>query len=454
MSDLAIEDILDNHLRFSPKNGLIELSNSRMLMFNHAAVGLLRKATIEQVGESVAQMIFARFGYESAINDYRAIDQIFPGLTGQQKLDIGPIMHGWCGLVKVVPEVFRSDPANGTFVFRGRWLNSYEAESHREIFGLSKHPVCYSLTGYGSAWCSQFFGVDLLEIETKCIACGDSHCEWEIRPWNQWGPEANAWKQSLTTTDRSIIADLKRHKNEINKLKRQVDNVVHQQLSEHQIKLQALCHDLNTPLQLAIANLQSGAATRDAKVTKQLAWSLHQAKKMVDRFHKTEQKSEDTSTMTRRPSRISDIVHSSVAMVKEQVVSKQISIDLDICTRAFSFTDPDIARDHVIVNILTNSIKFSHTGSSISISAESINPGQSSIKIADRGVGIPKKILERIRRQKSLSARRGTGGEQGAGHGLSVAKFFLEKLGGRLSIQSVSSSIDPKNSGTLTEIIL
>ncbi len=454
MGDRTIEDILDKHLRFSAKNGLIELSNTRMLMFNHAAVSLLRKATIEQVGQSVAQMIFARFGYESAINDYRAMDQIFPGLTGQQKLNIGPIMHGWCGLVKVVPEVFRSDPEKGMFVFRGRWLNSYEALSHKELFGLSKQPVCYSLTGYGSAWCSQFFGMDLLEIETKCIACGDPYCEWEIRPWNEWGPEADAWKQSLTTTDRSIIADLNHHKNEITKLKRDVDKVVQQHLGEHQIKLRALCHDLNTPLQLAIANLHRRATDTDEKATKQLAWSLCQAKKMVERFHKTEPESRATNNMRRRPVKASDVIHSSVSMVQEQLASKQISIDFELCPNAISFTDPDIARDHVVVNILTNAIKFSHMGSSVSISAESINPGQSSIKVTDHGVGIPKEILGRIRRQKSLSARTGTAGEQGAGHGLSVAKFFLEKLGGRLSIQSVSSSIDPKNSGTIAEVIL
>ncbi len=453
MSHSAIEDILDNHLRFSPKNGLIELSNSRMLMFNHAAFSLLRKATIEQVGQSVAQMIFARFGYESAINDYRAIDQIFPGLTGQEKLDVGPIMHGWCGLVKVVPEVFQSDRTKGMFVFRGRWLNSYEAQSHKELFGLSKHPVCYSLTGYGSAWCSQFFGMDLLEIETKCIACGDPYCEWEIRPWHDWGPEADAWKQSLTTTDRSIIADLKRHKNEISKLKRDVDKVVQQQLGEHQIKIRALCHDLNTPLQLAIANLQKSTTANDEKATKQLAWSLRQAKKMVERFHQAEHEGRANNNMRRRPFSVYDIIHSSVSMVQEQLASKQISIDFDLCANAFSFTDPDIARDHVIVNILTNAIKFSHIGSCISISAKSINPGQSLIKITDYGVGIPKQILARIRRQKKLSPRSGTGGERGAGHGLSVAKFFVEKLGGRLSIQSVSSSMDPKNSGTITKII-
>jgi two-component system sensor histidine kinase SaeS len=175
---------------------------------------------------------------------------------------------------------------------------------------------------------------------------------------------------------------------------------------------------------------------------------------MVERFHQAEHESQAVNNMKRRTSKLSDIIHSSVSMVQEQLASKQISIDLELCANAFSFTDPDIARDHVIVNILTNAIKFSHMGSRVSISAESINPGQSLIKITDHGIGIPKKILERIRRQKSLSARTGTRGEHGAGHGLSVANFFAQKLGGRLSIQSVSSSIDPTNSGTITEIIL
>lgn len=453
MSTKTIENILHENLKFSPTHGLIELSGSRMLMFNHAAVSSLRKATIDQVGQQVAQLIFARFGYESAVNDFKAIDRIFPGLSGEQKLEIGPIMHGWCGLVKVVPEAFESDRDKGLFVFKGRWLNSYEALSHRALFGISKHPVCFSLTGYGSAWCSQFFGMDLLEIERKCVACGDPYCEWEIRPWDAWGPEADDWKKSLTNTDRSIIADLHHHKNEITKLKSNVDEVIKKRLDEQQIKLIALCHDLNTPLQLAMANLQRGLTVSDEKATKQVAWSLNQAQKMVDRFHRSERESQSEKNIKRRAANISEIIHSSISMLQEQLQSKKISIVFNICANAFSFTDPDIARDHVVVNILTNSIKFSHVGSSISISAESINPGQTAIKITDRGVGIPKKILERIRLQKSLSARTGTEGEQGTGRGLSVANFFLERLGGRFSIQSVCSSIDPRNSGTILEVV-
>jgi hypothetical protein len=415
-------------------------------------VGYLRKSMIEQVGTQTAQTILARFGYESAVHDYQLLDQVFPTIDSRSKLDIGPIMHGWCGLVKVVPEYLHTNRQSDEFIFRGRWINSYEAISHLQSFGKSSKPVCFSLTGYGSAWCSQFFGIDLLEIERKCIACGDPYCEWEIRPWDNWGPEADPWKKSLKETDRKIIVELFSQQQEINAIKSRMDKIISEKVAQNTFNMKALCHDLDASLQLAISNLNESLASGETLPTHHAAWSVHQAKKVVDRFYMAQVDHNNEIILSKTATLIFPLFEETLRLVKDRADKKMINIELNIKPEIFSYTDPIILRDHVLVNILTNAIKFSPLRSVISISAHQINPGRVLLEVSDRGVGIPEFILETLTRESQIPSRPGTAKEKGSGQGLYLANFFTKILGGNLQIHSISSDVDPINSGTVVSV--
>jgi anti-anti-sigma factor len=118
-----------------------------------------------------------------------------------ERLGAGPRMHEWEGLVKVEPLEMSYDRTRGHFLFRGRWKGSYEAEVHLQRLGPASEPVCYSLAGYASGWGTAFFGAPLLAVEHQCVACGAPHCEWELRPADAWGPEADAGREALRSTE-------------------------------------------------------------------------------------------------------------------------------------------------------------------------------------------------------------------------------------------------------------
>jgi hypothetical protein len=150
-----------------------------------------------------------QFGYGCGMGDFQAISKSFPLEDENERLAIGPVMHSWEGIVLVEPEFLNFNRATGSFHARGLWKNSYEAELHVRQFGLtSPHPVCFSLTGYGSGWCSAFFGRPVLEIETTCVGRGDPVCTWEIRPIDEWGPEAELWRRALRSTGVSVAREL------------------------------------------------------------------------------------------------------------------------------------------------------------------------------------------------------------------------------------------------------
>lgn len=92
--------------------------------------------------------------------------------------------------------------------------------------------------------------------------------------------------------------------------------------------------------------------------------------------------------------------------------------------------------ERVVLNILSNSIKYTEKGGTIKIYVGFLY-NDAYIKIIDNGIGIPEKDLSRIferfyRVDKTRSRELG-----GTGLGLSIAKEILDKNGGRIDIKSI-----------------
>lgn len=89
----------------------------------------------------------------------------------------------------------------------------------------------------------------------------------------------------------------------------------------------------------------------------------------------------------------------------------------------------------MVVNLLSNSIKFTPEGGRVSICARQTD-GEWSITVEDNGLGIPKEDLPRIfdrfyRVDKARSRDLG-----GTGLGLSIARQIVETHGGHIEISS------------------
>ena len=92
--------------------------------------------------------------------------------------------------------------------------------------------------------------------------------------------------------------------------------------------------------------------------------------------------------------------------------------------------------ERVIINILTNSIKYTPEGGNIKIYVGFVY-NDAYIKIIDNGIGIPEKDLTRIferfyRVDKSRTREMG-----GTGLGLSIAKEILDQNDGSINIKSI-----------------
>ncbi|MCA9637979.1 MAG: XylR N-terminal domain-containing protein [Myxococcales bacterium] len=206
---MKVTDIdLQKMLRFDPGSGRILLGEDRMLIFRQDALASLRQLLGDQLGDRRTRAILSQFGHRCGSGDYDTLSRAYDWETEMDRMSAGPALHTWEGIVHVEPTFLEYDRGTGHFHMRGIWRNSYEAEIHRDLHGLADAPVCHTLTGYASGWCSSFFGKPTVAIETKCAGMGAERCEFEIRRPEAWGPEADPWKASLQPSEISLSREL------------------------------------------------------------------------------------------------------------------------------------------------------------------------------------------------------------------------------------------------------
>ena len=93
--------------------------------------------------------------------------------------------------------------------------------------------------------------------------------------------------------------------------------------------------------------------------------------------------------------------------------------------------------ERVILNILSNSIKYTGEGGTIKIYVGFVY-NDAYIKVIDNGIGIPEKDLSRIFERFYRVDKARTRAMGGTGLGLSIAKEILDKNDGRIDIKSKS----------------
>jgi len=142
---------------------------------------------------------------------------------------------------------------------------------------------------------------------------------------------------------------------------------------------------------------------------------------------------------------LSDLL-SDTALIRNMANSKGITLILPESQNALITGDRNMLST-VIRNLLTNAIKFTPAGGTVTLDI-SPNSGDTStvhrvpctlyrISVTDTGVGMNVETGRALSlRALSLQSRRGTAGEQGSGLGLIVCKELLEKHSSELHVES------------------
>ena len=133
---------------------------------------------------------------------------------------------------------------------------------------------------------------------------------------------------------------------------------------------------------------------------------------------------------------VSDVVRSSVKMIRPSADSAEIMIDIDVPEDDVLLITADRrATRQILLNLLSNAVKFSPKGSTIKISAREAD-GSILLTVTDQGPGMSAEDIARIGEPFTQGRSGYDADARGSGLGLSLVRSLAELHGGQLDLQS------------------
>ncbi|MEX2641274.1 MAG: PAS domain S-box protein [Balneolales bacterium] len=125
-----------------------------------------------------------------------------------------------------------------------------------------------------------------------------------------------------------------------------------------------------------------------------------------------------------------ELVHSNCETLQDIFKAKNIDLKIEVEPSLELHADRNMLGS-VLQNLISNSLKFSRNFGEIVIKA-AVQNDQILVSITDTGVGMSKKMLERLFLLEKNISTKGTNNEQGSGMGLILCKEFIGKHGGEI----------------------
>ena len=137
-----------------------------------------------------------------------------------------------------------------------------------------------------------------------------------------------------------------------------------------------------------------------------------------------------------------DLVHDVRSIIQPNVAAKRLSLFID----TMDIEDEDIITDplrlnQILLNILSNAIKFTPTGGMISIRIAQKNGAPKGcvcyeFRIKDNGIGMSEEFQTHIFEEFSREESSTVSGIQGTGLGMSITKNIVDLMGGTIALTS------------------
>jgi two-component system sensor histidine kinase KdpD len=208
--------------------------------------------------------------------------------------------------------------------------------------------------------------------------------------------------------------------------------------------LNSISHDLRTPLSTVLGSattLIDYGKSLKPEVSGDLLVSIREEAERLNRYVG------DLLDMTRLEggalstrnewTDVRDVLVAAISRVDRRLGERRLVRDFPHELSTLQ-TDPGLL-EQAVVNILENAVAYSPDGSEIDVAAYE-DRANVVISIEDEGPGIPQddieRVFEKFRRLEEPSDRTRGERNKGAGLGLSIAKGFVEAMGGRIAAAS------------------
>jgi len=205
--------------------------------------------------------------------------------------------------------------------------------------------------------------------------------------------------------------------------------------------ISVVSHELRTPLTAirgALGILRTGIYDKQPEKAKHMLEialnNTDRLSRLVNDILDLERLESEQAQLTMEICQVNDLMQQSIESVQE--IASQSAVTLDYTPLSGEIWAGADAIMQALINLLSNSIKFSPEGSTVWLSAE-VQDENIRFAIKDRGRGIPPDHLEKIFgrfQQVDISDARQKGG---TGLGLSICKSIVQQHGGQIWAESI-----------------
>ena len=237
-----------------------------------------------------------------------------------------------------------------------------------------------------------------------------------------------------------ILRDLTDRKQSEDAIKKYIREL--EELNEHKESVLAiLSHDLRSPLSSIIGTakyLKENIHRMKSDVVQEMLDLLHKAStdelEMLDYLVEWARIKYASDVFSPTELKLTDYINKVFEMLSETTSINAINLHHEVEENTSVFADGKMLIS-IIQNIVSNAIKHTEKGGTITVSAKT-KDDKIIVQVKDTGIGMSKEIMEKLftPQMKTLSETREKG--KGAGIGLLLVKGFLEKNGGEIWVES------------------
>lgn len=180
-------------------------------------------------------------------------------------------------------------------------------------------------------------------------------------------------------------------------------------------------HELNTPISAILMTIQSLKGVESKKMQR-----LEASAKRLSTMYNTLTYRLEGNIEAPEIICLAEVIDERVSYVKELIDSKRLHIDLQL--EATEILMPQVSAHRLIDNLISNAIKYSDVGDSISITLK-----DNVLRVKDTGIGIDEEVQKDIfKRYQRANDERG-----GFGIGLSIVFAVCRKYKVKLELHSI-----------------
>ncbi|HSE91052.1 MAG TPA: GAF domain-containing protein, partial [Candidatus Binatia bacterium] len=130
-----------------------------------------------------------------------------------------------------------------------------------------------------------------------------------------------------------------------------------------------------------------------------------------------------------------DAIENALLLIRERASRHGIKLDRVVDDRLGDFTGDERKVKQILVNLLTNAVKFTPEGGQIKVEAM-LGDNAVIVSVTDTGIGIAKKDQEAVFEEFKQASGHYAHKREGTGLGLTLTKKFVELHGGKIWVES------------------